>query len=134
MTPRYWLIVASRDHVRQGMEGGFSQACHGKRSPLARTKQGDTIIYYSPKAKFGDKISTCRKFTAIGKVIGSEAYNVQTTKDFCPSRIDVEFDRDAKEVAWDAVKNSVSFTSKLRFGFLELTTDEYAFIRNLMCK
>lgn len=31
-----WIAVVSRAHVMRGVEGGFAQLCHGKRSPLAR--------------------------------------------------------------------------------------------------
>ena len=33
---RYWVGVASRDHVLLGVAGGFCQVCHGKQAPLAR--------------------------------------------------------------------------------------------------
>ena len=26
----YWIAVASREHVRRGVAGGFAQVCHGK--------------------------------------------------------------------------------------------------------
>ena len=46
---RYWVGVASREHVLLGVAGGFCQVCHGKQAPLARMKRGDWILYYSPK-------------------------------------------------------------------------------------
>ena len=36
--PRYWIAVASADHVARGVAGGFMQVCHGKRAPLARIR------------------------------------------------------------------------------------------------
>ena len=38
---RYWLGVASKDHVQIGVEGGFCQLCHGKKTPLTRMQRGD---------------------------------------------------------------------------------------------
>lgn len=46
---KYWIIVASKDHVKTGMEQGFAQACHGKASPLKRMENDDFVIYYSGK-------------------------------------------------------------------------------------
>jgi hypothetical protein len=30
MKNKYWITVASKDHVKIGVEEGFAQACHGK--------------------------------------------------------------------------------------------------------
>jgi len=49
---KYWILVASKDHVMRGVTLGFAQAGHGKRSGLARMHKGDMIVYYSPKAQF----------------------------------------------------------------------------------
>ena len=49
MTSKYWIIVASKDHVMRGVTLGFAQAGHGKRSGLARMHKGDMVVYYSPK-------------------------------------------------------------------------------------
>jgi hypothetical protein len=46
---RYWIAVASREHVLKGVAGGFCQACHGKRTPLALMMPGDWVVYYSSK-------------------------------------------------------------------------------------
>ncbi|HQU55255.1 MAG TPA: EVE domain-containing protein, partial [Saprospiraceae bacterium] len=51
---KYWMIVASKDHVKQGIKQGIAQACHGKTSPLKRMRPGDGVIYYSGKVKPGD--------------------------------------------------------------------------------
>jgi hypothetical protein len=65
---RYFIIVASKEHVKrgiksipsqnikiyttfnnnEGIQGGFAQACHGKKAPLAKINVGDWILYYSP--------------------------------------------------------------------------------------
>ena len=41
---RYWIGVASKDHVSRGVDGGFCQLCHGKAQPLKRMASGDWII------------------------------------------------------------------------------------------
>lgn len=49
---RHWVIVASREHARRGVSGGFAMANHGKRSPLARMSPGDGILIYSPTTTY----------------------------------------------------------------------------------
>jgi hypothetical protein len=46
---KYWIIVASKDHLQRGLAGGFIQANHGKAAKLKRMSLGDWIIFYSPK-------------------------------------------------------------------------------------
>ena len=59
---QYWIIVASKDHVENGVGQGIAQACHGKVTPLKRMKKGDLVIYYSSKQTFG-KPEKCQEFT-----------------------------------------------------------------------
>src|SRR4051812_47425791 len=87
---KYWVIVASKDHVQCGVAEGFAQACHGKASPLKRMKKGDFVMYYSGKQTMG-KADKCQEFTALGKVIDDEVFPVQVSEDFCPSRRNIEF-------------------------------------------
>jgi EVE domain len=68
---KYWIGVASRDHVRTGTAGGFCQLCHGKAAPLRRLKAGDRIIYYSPRERMRDG-APIQAFTAIGEVASGE--------------------------------------------------------------
>lgn len=49
---RYWIGVASREHVQRGITEGICQVCHGKAGPLKFMSPGDWIIYYSPTIKF----------------------------------------------------------------------------------
>jgi hypothetical protein len=66
---RYWVAVASADHVRRGKAGGFMQLGHGKEAPLRRLRPGDRIAYYSPTGSVGGK-DRLQAFTAIG-IVGS---------------------------------------------------------------
>jgi hypothetical protein len=61
---RYWIGVASKEHVQHGRLGGFAQFCHGKLNPVKSLAKDDWIIYYSGKEKFSEA-KACRKFTAI---------------------------------------------------------------------
>jgi hypothetical protein len=129
---KYWVAVASRDHVQRGCDGGFAQACHGKSVGLKRTRVGDQILYYSPKFAIQDKASTCRRFTALGTITNNIPYQAGMNPDFKPFRIDVAFRSPVKEVDWDSVKSKLTFQSKLRFGFLEVDEDEFKAIADRM--
>ena len=87
---RYWVGVASRDHVLLGVAGGFCQVCHGKQAPLARMKQGDWILYYSPKTGMnsGEKVQA---FTAVGQIVDDRVYQFRMAENFEPFRRDVVF-------------------------------------------
>jgi hypothetical protein len=50
---RYWIGVASKEHVLVAVKGGFAQFGHGRLAPAKRPAKGDWIIYYSAKEKFG---------------------------------------------------------------------------------
>ena len=87
---RYWIGVASHEHVQRGVTGGFAQVCHGKMGTLIQMQEGDWIIYYSPTFSFGGKDS-CKSFTAIGKISEREPYTFAMSADFVPWRRDVTF-------------------------------------------
>lgn len=67
---RYWIGIASKEHVKMGVAGGFSQLCHGKAQPLRRMAVGDGLIYYSAKETFGTDV-LCQQFTAIGELLAA---------------------------------------------------------------
>ena len=73
---RYWLGVASKDHVALGVADGFCQLCHGKKAPLQRMRRGDHILYYSPKQEFRSR-RPCQAITACGVVTGDEVYQYE---------------------------------------------------------
>jgi len=87
---RYWIAVASHEHVKKGVDGGFAQVCHGKKGPLAIMKKDDWIIYYSPTIYFRIK-DPCQAFTAIGRVDSGEPYQVAMHDDFIPWRRNISF-------------------------------------------
>ena len=113
---RYWIGVASKEHVERGVQGGFAQVCHGKAGPLNRMKQGDWIIYYSPTLRFGEKIS-CQCFTALGKIKDKDPYLFPMSDEFTPWRRDVSFTK-IKEVPIHPLIDSLSFIKdKKKWGF-----------------
>lgn len=113
---RYWIGVASKEHVQKGVVGGFAQVCHGKAGPLNQMKAGDWIIYYSPTIKFGEKES-CQSFTAIGKIKTGDPYLFPMAEDFVPWRRNVTFLK-SHEVSIHPLLNALSFIKdKQKWGF-----------------
>ncbi|MCH9632374.1 MAG: hypothetical protein S4CHLAM6_07070 [Chlamydiae bacterium] len=113
---KYWIGVASKEHVQRGVLGGFAQVCHGKAGPLNRMKEGDWIIYYSPTIKFGEK-QPCQSFTAIGKIMSGNPYLFKMSKEFTPWRRDVTF-VDSKEIPIQELLEKLSFIKdKKKWGF-----------------
>ena len=116
MMPKYWIGVASREHVKNAVESGIAQVCHGKGVPLKRMAPDDWIIYYSSVEFFRQKVP-CRKFTAIGKIKNKEPYQCAMSETFVPWRRDVAY-KDAFEVAIESLIHDLTFiTNKVRWGF-----------------
>ncbi|MGM0588943.1 MAG: EVE domain-containing protein [Bacteroidota bacterium] len=134
---KYWLIVASKDHVEAAVEGGFCQACHGKAWPMKKLSPGDGIVFYSSKEHFGDS-TPYQKFTAMGTVKDGSPYVVDQTADFQPTRRDVAFSP-CTEVAIHDLLSELHFAGdnknwgyKLRRGFLELDAHDFQRIADKM--
>lgn len=113
---KYWIAVASREHVMRGVNSSFCQVCHGKPGPLKQMAKDDWIAYYSPTDVFG-QTKPCRKFTAIGRVKAGEPYLFRMSEDFVPWRRDVGFYQ-ADEIAIEPLIEQLSFIQdKQRWGF-----------------
>ena len=87
---RYWVGVASRDHVRAAVDGGFCQLGHGKEAPVRRLQRGDRVLYYSPRERIGSG-DPIQSFTAIGRVDDDAPYQVVQTERFRPYRRNVHY-------------------------------------------
>lgn len=127
---RYWIVVASREHVMLGVQGGFMQANHGKRAGLARMHAGDGIVYYSPKVSFG-KNEPLHAFTAIGTVADGEIVQVEMTPDFVPFRRKVDY-RYTGEIKIEPlvadlgfIRNKKSWGYVFRFGLVEVPQADF---------
>lgn len=134
---KYWIAVASKDHVKNGISEGIAQACHGKSSPLKRMKKGDFVIYYSGKQTFG-KPDKCQEFTALGKVLDDGVYQFRVSEDFCPSRRNIEF-LQSEDVSilsliddLDFIQNKKSWGYPFRFGFFEINRRDFDLISSKM--
>ena len=133
----HWIAVASAEHVRRGLQGGFMQVCHGKAAPLKRIKPGDGIAYYSPTETLGGK-GRLQAFTAIGAVRAGEPYLFDMGGGFRPFR---------RSVAWAGAElalirpllDDLEFTAgnpnwgyQFRFGVLAVSERDFGVIARAM--
>lgn len=135
---RYWIGVASKNHVQRGVEAGFCQFCHGKAQALKRMQQGDWMIYYSPKEEF-ETTKPCQQFTAIGEVIGTEVYPFAMSPEFTPFRRDIAFLAAAKPVeihpliqGLNFIKDKTKWGYVFRYGYLEISAVDFELIAQHM--
>ena len=87
---KYWIVVASKDHVEMGKKSGVVQANHGKFYSLRKMEPGDLILFYSSKIKYKEP-EPCKKFTAIARVKQGDVYQGHMEGNWEPYRRDVEF-------------------------------------------
>jgi hypothetical protein len=85
---RFWIGVASRNHVKSGVAGGFCQLCHGKAAPVRRIGRGDGLIYYSPKEEMQGG-APVQAFTALGLTRDEAPYPFAQAPGFTPMRRNV---------------------------------------------
>jgi EVE domain len=129
-TSRYWIGVASKDHVMKGVEGSFSQLCHGKNNPLKRLSAGDWIIYYSPRTEMNGG-NTVQAFTAFGQILEGEPYAFDMSNGFIPYRRDVSFkpaqDAPIRPLLHELsfIKNKQSWGYVFRFGLIEIPEPDF---------
>lgn len=134
---KYWIIVASKDHVKSALAQGIAQACHGKVSPLKRMCKGDFIVYYSGKQVLG-RLQVCQEFTAIGKVMDEQIYQLRLSENFCPSRRNIEFlpNRDVSILPLISRLNFIhdkkNWGYPFRFGLLEIDRHDFELISSQM--
>lgn len=134
---KFWIIVASKNHVMRGVEGGFCQANHGKEAPLKRMKRGDWVICYSPKETFEGN-SPLRKFIALGQIRDDHVYQAEMSNDFHPFRRNIEF-LAVNETAIEPLISELSFIENkkswgyvFRFGLIQIPRDDFVLIANHM--
>jgi hypothetical protein len=134
---RHWVIVASKNHVMNGVRWGIAQANHGKAAPLKRMQVGDGVLYYSPKLEFeGDE--KLQAFTAIGRVTGETVYQFDMGGGFVPYRRDVKYmdcvDAPIQPLipALTFIENKTSWGYLFRFGFFEIPKVDFDLIASQM--
>lgn len=134
---KYFLIVASKDHVLKGVEGGFAQASHGKRNPMSKPQKGDWIIYYSSKEIF-ESNKPYQKFTAVGQIADEIPEQHTHSENFNPYRRKVDYKK-CKDVEIRPLLDQLSFIKNkdkwgfyLMSGFLEISKADFEVIKASM--
>lgn len=134
---KFWIGVASKEHVENGISWGICQFCHGKVGPAKRLKKGDFVIYYSSKVSMGGK-ELYQKFTSIGEVTDDVPYQVDIGGGFMPYRRNIKY-FDAKHVdikplvpILPFIKNKTSWGYVFRYGFLEIDRESFEIIATNM--
>jgi hypothetical protein len=134
---RYWVGVASREHVLAAVRGGFAQLNHGKEAPLRQLRPGDRLLYYSPSEQIRSG-KPVQAFTAISEVIDREPYQVFVSDRFRPFRQDVRY-FDAREASIRPLLPHLSFSQRnsawgqvLRRGVFRIQQGDYEMIAAAM--
>ena len=127
---RFWVGVASREHVLAAVSGGFCQLNHGKEAPVRRLQMGDSIVFYSPRERMqGGK--SLHAFTAAGRILDEVPYQVEQSKDFRPFRRKTEYFK-SKDASIHPLLEELSFTkgrsnwgAALRLGIFQMKREDY---------
>lgn len=134
---RYWIGVASRDHVMKGVAGGFCQLSHGKAGPVKRLSPGDWIAYYSPRQTM-EEGEPVQAFTAIGMIKPGEPYEGVMGGGFHALRRDVAFlkgkDAPVRPLLADLgfTRGRASWGYAFRRGSFEVSADDFHIIARAM--
>ncbi len=130
MSRRYWIAVASREHVLRGKGLGICQVGHGKPGPLKRMRPEDGLIYYSGKETM-EGSEPCRRFTAIGWVSEGEPEQVEESPTWKPWRRKVDYleagEAEIRDLipSLEFVGDKTRWSGPLRFGFLEISQADF---------
>ena len=114
---KYWIGVASHEHVQRAIMEGIAQVCHGRLGTLKQMYEGDGLIYYSPTYAFGGK-ERCRRFTAIGTIGPGDPYLFKISDDFIPWRRNVTYSYCGRPTPIEHLLGELSFiTDQKKWGF-----------------
>jgi DNA-binding MarR family transcriptional regulator/predicted RNA-binding protein len=133
----YWVSTISRDHVLLSVEGGFTQTGHGKASGLKRLKTDDWLVYYSPKTSLRDG-EPVQAFTAIGRVVDEDLYQVEQAPGFTPWRRNIEFVKSIEAPIrplidqLSFIKDKHRWGSMFRVGLFKIPQEDFAVISRAM--
>lgn len=113
----YWINTVSHDHVLAGMQGGFTQASHGRPHALRRLKKGDLIVFYSPRTMYPDG-EPLQQFTAMARVTDDEPHQADVASDDRPWRRTVEPLQATEAQVGPLIKDLAFIRDKARWGFV----------------
>ena len=134
---KYWVGVASADHVQTAVAGGFVQLGHGKSAPVRRLLPSDLMAFYSPRSQLHAGVPV-QSFTAIGRVCDREPYLYPQTPSFSPTRRDVTYFK-AQAAPIEPLLGELSFIHPgkswglpFRRGLIEVSEQDMRAIANAM--
>jgi len=113
----FWINTVSRDHVLAGMEGGFTQANHGRPTGLQRLRRDDLIAFYSPRRTYPDG-ERLQHFTAIARVRDEEVYQAEMAPGFHSWRRRVEQVAAVEAPIAPLIADLAFIIDKRRWGFI----------------
>ncbi len=88
---RCWINTVSLDHVEAGVDDGFTQADHGKRTRLRRLSRSDRIAFYSPWTAMRSG-RPLQQLTALGTIAADKPQLVELDGGRDVWRLAVDFD------------------------------------------
>ena len=134
---RFWVGVASREHVLAAVRGAFCQLNHGKEAAVRRLQIGDSIVFYSPRERM-EGGESLQAFTAAGRILDEVPYQVEQSKDFRPFRRKTEYFK-SKGASIHTLLEVLSFTKErtnwgaaLRMGIFRMRREDYKKIAKAM--
>jgi len=133
----YWINTVSRDHVLIGVNGGFTQANHGRSTVLRRLARGDLVAFYSPRTRYPDG-EPLQRFTAIGQVVDDRPYQADVTPTFHPWRRAMHFLPCQEAPIRDLLTELTFIEDPKRWGFpfrrglFQITEDDFQRIAKAM--
>jgi EVE domain len=134
---KFWIAVASADHLARGKQGGFMQVNHGKSGPLKRIKKGDIVAYYSPLKTYGGT-EKLRAFTGLGRITSEMPYQGDMGEGFKPFRHDVSWFKN-RDAPIEPMLQTLEFTMgktnwgyQFRFGLFEISRADMKAIATAM--
>ncbi len=137
MNRKYWIVVASKDQVEQGVANGFVQAGLGHVEPLTRMKAGDKVLFYSSKLAYNSE-EKYQCFTAVGEIADNRIVQANAGNGFKPFRRRAFFKR-CREVSimpliseLSFIKNKAKWGMPFRFGTLEIPERDFLLISKQM--
>jgi hypothetical protein len=134
---RYWIGVASQDHVEAAVADGFVQLSHGRAGPLERLRPGDAFVFYSPRTTFpaGPPLQA---FTAMGRVPASPIYESNGSVAPQSFRRRIAY-LDATSAPIKPLLDRLTFIrskrhwgAAFRFGLVRISRDDFATIASAM--
>ena len=132
---RFWIAVASQDHVDAAVACGYVEVNHGKATPLERMRPGDGIAWYSPRSRYPDG-DVLQAFTALGRVADAPMYQrpdlhqpFRRTAQWFPV-VPIAIRPLLPQLGF--IRNKASWGAAFRYGFLRVPREDFARIAAAM--